>query len=108
MKLNILLLQFCISAIGISQTALITSGNQWKYYDQGNNLPANWNSLSYNDAAWSDGNTEVGYGDGDENTSVGYGPDGNNKYITTYFRKTIVVTNQSQFSHLDLSVLRDD
>jgi hypothetical protein len=108
MKLNLLLFQFCLSIIGISQTALVTSGNQWKYYDQGNNLPTNWNSLAYNDGAWSTGNTEMGYGDGDENTGVGFGLNNNNKYITTYFRKTIVVTNPSQFSHLDLSVLRDD
>ena len=108
MKLNLLLLQFCYTILGISQTALVTTGNQWKYYDQGNNLAANWNSTAYNDVLWSVGNAELGYGDGDENTIVGYGPDGNNKYITTYFRNSFFVTNPNQFSHLDLSVLRDD
>ena len=108
MKTLLLLFQFIFSIVAFTQTALITSGNQWKYYDQGNNLPVSWKDLTFNDASWSVGNAQLGYGDGDENTTVGYGPDANDKYITTYFRKSIFVTNPSQFSHLDLSVLRDD
>lgn len=108
MKTLLFLFQFVLSIATFSQTALITSGNQWKYFDQGNSLPSNWNLPSFNDASWAIGDAEFGYGDGDENTVVGYGNDGNNKHITTYFRKTILVTNPSQFSHLDLSMVRDD
>jgi len=37
-----------------------------------------------------------------------YGSDPNNKYITTYFRKTFTVSNPSQFNGLTLDLLRDD
>jgi hypothetical protein len=97
-----------LAAFALSQTSLINSGSQWKYFDQGNINNSTWNELSYNDNAWEFGNAEFGYGDGDESTVVGYGPDGNNKYITTYFRKVITVNNTQQFSHLNLSLLRDD
>lgn len=91
-----------------AQTALINAGSQWKFYDQGNINSTTWNQITYDDSGWNLGNAELGYGDGDESTVVGYGPDSNNKFITTYFRKTITVNNPSQFSHLDLSLLRDD
>ena len=58
--------------------------------------------------AWTSGPAQLGYGDGDEATTVGYGSDPNNKYITTYFRKTFTVANPSQFNGLTLDLLRDD
>lgn len=94
--------------VAFAQTALISQGSQWKYYDQGNINNPSWNTLTFDDTAWPAGNAELGYGDGDENTVVGYGPDANNKYITTYFRSTINVVDPSQFSHLTLNLKRDD
>jgi hypothetical protein len=106
---TLLLILLCVTPlVTFSQTALITSGNQWKFFDQGNVLPSNWNALSYNDALWSSGSAELGYGDGDESTTVSFGNNPNNKYTTTYFRSTILVTNPNQFSYLDLSLIRDD
>ena len=43
-----------------------------------------------------------------EATVVSYGPDAKNKYITTYFRNTFVVTNQARYDALTLDLLRDD
>jgi hypothetical protein len=54
------------------------------------------------------GNGELGYGDGDETTTVGFGGNSSNKYITTYFRKTITIANPSIYSNFTFTVLRDD
>ena len=82
-------------------------GSAWKYLDN-NTRPANWNTVAYSDAAWASGNGELGYGDGDETTVVSYGPDAANKYITTYFRKTINVTNPTSYSGFIMNIKRDD
>lgn len=108
MKNLILLIILISSHFSQAQTVLITSGNTWKYFDQGILPASNWNELAYNDVAWSSGSAQFGYGEGDENTTVSYGGSSSNKYVTTYFRKEINVTNPSQFSHLSLSMLRDD
>ncbi len=87
---------------------LIASGATWRYWDRGG-LPAmNWNVLSFDDRAWNSGPAQLGYGDGDEATVVGYGPDANNKFITTYFRKSFVVTSPETVSALTLRIIRDD
>jgi hypothetical protein len=89
-------------------TTLLVSGSSWKYYDQGANLGTAWRGSAYNDGAWSSGNAELGYGDGDEATVVGFGPNASNKYITTYFRKTFNVADTTGLSGLKLHLRRDD
>ncbi|MCW3078466.1 MAG: hypothetical protein JWO32_3075, partial [Bacteroidetes bacterium] len=91
-----------------SSSDLITPGSNWKYLDNGSYPGITWNSTSYNDAPWSSGNARLGYGDGGEATLVNYGSAPANKYITTYFRKTINVSDVTQFSGLELSLIRDD
>ncbi len=91
-----------------SQTTLISQGSSWKYLDNGTNQGSSWKEITFNDIAWLQGNSELGYGDGDEATVVGYGPNASNKYITTYFRKTFSITNISQFTSYTLKVKRDD
>src|ERR1700740_1873621 len=91
-----------------AQTTLVPFGSAWKYLDDGSNQGTAWRGTSFNDAAWASGNAQLGYGDGDEATVVSYGPSSTAKYITTYFRKTISVTNSSDFSSIAGSVKRDD
>ena len=88
--------------------SLITTNASWKYLDNGSNQGTAWTAISFNDGVWASGNAELGYGDGDETTVVGYGSNSSAKYITTYFRKTISVTNPDIYSSLQLSVVRDD
>ncbi len=88
--------------------SLILENDLWKYLDNGSNQGTAWSQLSFNDSGWSTGNAELGYGDGDENTVVGYGPDAGNKYITTYFRKTIFISDPSEYTNLNLGLVRDD
>jgi len=63
---------------------------------------------SFVGAFWSSGPAPLGYGDGDEATVISFGPDANNKYITTYFRRSFSVTNASTYTNLTLRLLRDD
>jgi hypothetical protein len=87
---------------------LVAFGSSWKYLDNGTNQGTAWRGTGFNDAAWVSGNAQLDYGDGDEATIVSYGPDANNKYITTYFRKTISVSDPSLFTSISGSVRRDD
>jgi hypothetical protein len=89
---------------GHTQT-LIPSGSVWKYYDQGDVGTPSWKDNNFDDSAWASGNAELGYGDGDEATVVSFGPDANNKYITTYFRKMINLTEQRS---IDFQIKMDD
>lgn len=89
-------------------TTLIAQGAQWKYLDNGSDQGTAWRANGFDDSAWASGSAELGYGDGDEATVVGYGPDPNNKYVTTYFRKTFNAADKSSFSGLELNLRRDD
>src|SRR6185369_809760 len=78
------------------------------FLDNGSNQGTNWIAANLNHSGWNNGNAQLGYGDGDEATVVSYGPDANNKYITTYFRKTISIANPSSFTSILGNVKRDD
>jgi hypothetical protein len=92
----------------VTRTNIFPAGSVWKYYDKGTDLGTTWRNLGFSDSAWSSGPAQLGYGDGDEATPVSFGPDANNKYITTYFRRSFNVTNAAAVSGLDLSLLIDD
>ncbi|MEP7107849.1 MAG: metallophosphoesterase [Ferruginibacter sp.] len=110
MNKNYLLLLLAVSLInsGLGQTNIFPYNSSWKYLDNGTNQGTGWIAVSFNDAAWPAGNGQLGYGDGDEATVVSYGANANNKFITTYFRKTISITNPSAFSGFTAKVKRDD
>jgi len=100
-------LTFDLELVGNSApVGLINFGDTWKYLDN-NTRPANWQTTGYNDAAWASGASELGYADAPA-TTVSYGSDANNKYITTYFRKTFNVTGISGYSSFTMNVVRDD
>ena len=89
-------------------TTIMPSGATWKYLDNGVNQGNVWRNVNFNDSSWSSGAAELGYGDGDETTQVGFGPDSNNKYRTTYFRKTFNASNIAQYQTLKVRLKRDD
>ena len=90
-------------------TTLVPAGAVWKYLDNGSNQGTAWRAATFNDSAWNSGPAQLGYGDDDEQTVVGYGPNSSNKYITTYFRKSFVVSDPAVASDgLTLNLLRDD
>jgi len=87
---------------------LIAPGSVWSYFDQGFDLGTFWRELGYDSSSWAAGPAQLGYGDGDEATVLSYGPDANSKYITTYFRRSLMITNPASYSGLALQLLRDD
>lgn len=82
-------------------------GSTWKYLDN-NTRPANWQTSGYNDASWASGAGQLGYGDGDESTVISYGSNASNKYITSYFRKTINIPNPGLYTSFTMNVNYDD
>jgi 3',5'-cyclic AMP phosphodiesterase CpdA len=96
-----------------SQT-LIASGATWKYLDNGSDPGTAWRTAAYNDASWKQGVTRLSYGEIGDPTSatapnfVSYGPSATSKYITTYFRKKITISDASIYNGFDMRVLRDD
>ncbi|MCW5909515.1 MAG: CotH kinase family protein [Cyclobacteriaceae bacterium] len=92
----------------VTISPLVSAGDTWKYFDAGVLPGVNWNAPVFNDNAWASGPAQLGYGEGDEQTVVGFGPNANNKFITTYFRKSFTVSGASEIMALNASALFDD
>lgn len=106
LTLPLLLIVFSTQA----QTTLISTGDTWKYLDNGSNQGSTWRDSTYNDASWSSNTGPFGYGTVTGttiSTTVSYGSDPNNKYITTYFRKSFTLSNPS-FTDLEMNIMVDD
>jgi hypothetical protein len=86
----------------------IAREDTWKYFDQGSLPSATWFSATYDDSGWASGQGQLGYGENDEKTVVQFGPDANNKYVTTYFRKTFTIDNLEGLTDITASMIYDD
>lgn len=92
-----------------SSQTIIPSGDSWYYSDLGTDLGTGWKETGYDHSSWSQGNAELGYGDGDETTTVSYGSNSNSKYITTYFIKNFTLTEtQKNSNNFTIKLLKDD
>ena len=89
---------FTVLAAPTGPQTLLAYGSSWKYLDNGTNHGTAWRATGFSDAGWSTGNAQLGYGDGDEATVVSYGSNASNKYVTTYFRKTITAADPGIFT----------
>lgn len=89
-------------------STLIAKEQFWRYSDTGTDLGTLWRSSNFNDSGWKSGQAELGYGDGNENTVVDYGGLINNRYITTYFRKSFVLKDKQNVIDLKLMLRCDD
>ena len=87
---------------------LVPLAASWKYLDNGSDQGAAWRDPGFDDSSWSSGPAQFGYGDGDEQTTNSFGIFSNNKYITTYFRKTFVATNVNRIASATLKLVVDD
>jgi hypothetical protein len=76
--------------------------------DTGADLGNAWRAADYNDASWSAGYAQLGYGDGDEATTVSFGGNPQSRHITTYFRRTFTVTDATRIVAAELHLLHDD
>ncbi len=86
----------------------LPAGSGWNYLDNGSDLGSeDWTSLAFDDYLWNQGNGPLGYGD-DVETVVSFGPDADNKYITTYFRRTMNVDMTDIADSIVVGLRRDD
>ena len=87
---------------------------RWRYLDSGVDPGPLWRTASFDDATWKEGPAELGYGDGDEKTVVednltpGYNAADADRFITTWFRRRINISNRGLLSALRWRVRRDD
>lgn len=102
LKLVASLCLLILCSLANAQT-LISSNASWKYLDNGSNQGTAWTAISFNDASWSTGSAVHGYGTvtgATVTTTI-------NNNATTYFRKSISLSNPS-YSSLALDLLCDD
>ncbi len=79
---------------------IITKNSVWKYKADGTDQGTAWRLNGFNDAAWSMGAAELGYGD---NPATSLTP----SKITYYFRKSVNITNPLQYI-FTINLRRDD
>lgn len=99
---------FFSSASLHAQNTIVPFGSVWKYLDDGSNQGTEWQEIAFNDGSWKSGPGKLGYGETDLATVVSFGPDPNFKHITTYFRKTVSISDASAFTSYTASLMRDD
>lgn len=87
---------------------MISLGDRWKYYDSGTLPDALWFTSTYEDALWTEGAAQLGYGEGDEVTVVSFGTNPSAKFITTYFRKKFSVASVAGLENVSGTILFDD
>lgn len=94
---------------GVTENSkLISKGDLWSYFISKTIPDFNWTSIDYDDSHWESGNAQLGYGEGDEATVLSYGGNMADKFITTWFRKKIMIDESDQISSCTLKLLRDD
>jgi hypothetical protein len=106
--LVLLVLIITANFVAAQTTNLIAAGSSWKYLANGTNQGTGWRSPTFSDASWLTGNAQFGYGDGDEATVISYGPNSSYKYITSYYRKAITITDPAAFTSYTILLKRDD
>ena len=111
MRRFIFLFVVCAMLISIrlaAQTSIIPFASSWKYLDDGSNQGTAWRAPSFNDGSWKSGQAKFGYGISDAATLVDFGPSPSKKYITTYFRKSITISDAAVFASYAAQISRDD
>jgi hypothetical protein len=75
----------------------------WRYRDAASAAPANWMTNGFDDSGWPSGPAQLGFGESDQNTTIA-----DNNQITSYFRKSFVITDPGAYTNLGMWLLRDD
>ena len=86
----------------------LSSGHRWAYLDDGSNQGTAWRGPGFDDSAWMEGPSPLGYGGDGEVTTVSFGSDPGQKYPTTYFRTVVDIPDPSVFLQFLLRLRYDD
>ena len=105
--INLLFFTVCSNHI-LGQTKIITTGDEWQYFDTEVEPPKGWEKYSTLTDNWKKGISPLGYGSSIIVTNISFGDDPESKHITKYFKKTFIVDDP--YAHLiyKLNVQRDD
>ena len=82
------------------ETAIFADDN-WKYVLPTSEMPADWNTLSFDDNIWNEGPGGFGYSDGDDGTII-------STTISVYLRTDFFVTDVTKLTKAVLSADYDD
>jgi hypothetical protein len=94
------------SSSGLADPNLLAFGSTWRwFYAEGGPAPT-WAQPGFDDATWSAGPGELGYGDSDEKTVISTAP--TPRPLTAYFRTTVDVADPAAFTSVLASLIRDD
>ncbi|MBP6335615.1 MAG: fibronectin type III domain-containing protein [Bacteroidia bacterium] len=85
----------------IQSSVIIPANASFKYLDNGSNQGTEWRGTSFNDASWPEGNSVLGFEDPHSTQLV-------SGRITYYFRKSVSISNPSQFQNFTMKIRRDD
>ncbi len=102
--LYVVLLAFKVAA----QSTLVPFNSAWRYLDNGTDQGTGWRAASFDDSSWKTGTGKFGYGESGLSTVVSFGPDASNKFITTYFRKTVTISDAGAYTSFTGSLYCDD
>lgn len=100
----------------VEDQTVLEKDAEWSYSDDGTDLGNAWSASDFNDAAWKTGIAPLGFGDDYSETdptlplatTVDFGPNPENKYMTTYFRKTVNVGSLDGYEALEVYIHVDD
>ena len=90
------------------QAKIISTGEDWYYYDGKDSLPSSWYSEKNISNKWKKGVSPLGYGSRFVKTNISYGSNPDNKDITKFFKKKFFVEDPYQYLIYSLNVQRDD
>jgi secreted PhoX family phosphatase len=81
---------------------------EWHYLDNGTSLDAVvWNDTTFDDDNWKQGQGPLGYGD-PMNTEISFGGNSSRKFITSYFRRDIMIDLATMPDSIEIGLRRDD
>ena len=87
---------------------IIAKGAEWSYLADGSDGGQAWRQARFDSSFWKKGTAKLGYGEGNEATTVDFGPDSDEKFITTYFRRSFTMAEDLEMTSLSADIFVDD
>lgn len=91
-----------VAVINEVDNIFFTQGSSWRYWDAPSNPGVLWNTIGFDDSAWSVGMGHMGFGEGDELTELNSGS------VSYYFRKKIDIPDATQLDEMYMHMIHDD
>tara|TARA_R110002096_G_scaffold154_14_gene824 strand:+ start:1497 stop:1847 length:351 start_codon:yes stop_codon:yes gene_type:complete len=74
------------SGVPLLEGVAVEIGDEWRYQKGTSAASSDWATAGFDDTGWLEGNTGLGYGDGDDETTL---TDMWGNYLTVYARKLL-------------------